>query len=329
MTLVTAISPESLFSISIFGRILVQRNHALCCVQLYNCSSTETRQPKVSKFFSSKQPCSPERAKIITELVAKVIVGDLHPIAMVDGTNFQNLIKFLEPGYVVPSRPQITKVIEQQHESLQTRIKSELISVEFVCLTTDAWTSTAMEAYLGVTAHYMKGWELKNCALAVKPLEDRHTGKNVAEWLESVWNDFGIPPHRIVAIAHDNGSNIVNAIELLKFKYAWIQSIRCAGHTLQLCLSEINKDQQISSAINSVRKAVKFFKHSELASTALAKKQEQMGIPVKSLIHDVPTRWNSTQQMIDRILEQRWAVMAVFQDLKKPIGICPSEWDLL
>jgi zinc finger BED domain-containing protein 1 (E3 SUMO-protein ligase ZBED1) len=132
-----------------------------------------------------------------------------------------------------------------------------------------------------------------------------------------VWDDFGIPPHRIVAVAHDNGSNIVNAMELLRFKYAWIQSIRCAGHTIQLCLSEVNKDQQITSAINSVHKTVKFFKHSELATTALTKKQEQMGIPEKSVIHDIPTRWNSTQQMIERILEQCWAAMAVHQELKK------------
>lgn len=109
-------------------------------------------QPTVSSFFSARQTCTPERSKIITEMIAKVVVGDLHPIAMVDGTHFQNLVRFLEPGYVMPSRPQITKVIEQQHATLKERIKSEFTEIEFVCLTTDAWTSTATEAYLGVTA---------------------------------------------------------------------------------------------------------------------------------------------------------------------------------
>ena len=57
-------------------------------------------------------------------------------------------------------------------------------------------------------------------------------------------------------------------------------------------MSVRNKQRpQITSAISAVRKTVKFFKHSELATTALTKKQEQMGIPVKSLIHDVATRW--------------------------------------
>ena len=123
-------------------------------------------------------------------MVAKVIVGDLHPIAMVDGNYFQDLIYFLEPGYVMPSRPHITKVIELQAEVVKKRMTLELTKAGFVCRTTDAWTSTAVEAYLGVTAHYMrhKFWELKSCALAVKPVEERHTGKNIAEWLESVWS---------------------------------------------------------------------------------------------------------------------------------------------
>ena len=52
--------------------------------------------------------CPPARANRITTLIAEFVARDLRPISTVDGKGFQQLLRFVEPGYKVPSRPYLT-----------------------------------------------------------------------------------------------------------------------------------------------------------------------------------------------------------------------------
>ncbi|KAK9973179.1 hypothetical protein ABG768_023922, partial [Culter alburnus] len=92
----------------------------------------------------------------------------------------------------------------------------------FIALTTDIWTSLATEAYLGVTCHFItEDWKMKSITLATMPLDERHTGVNIATWLEEVVTKFNISVDNIKAVVHDNGSNVVAALKLLAEKHNW------------------------------------------------------------------------------------------------------------
>ncbi len=43
------------------------------------------------------------RAVEITRRIADMVARDLRPISIVEGDGFRNLLKFIEPGYRVPS----------------------------------------------------------------------------------------------------------------------------------------------------------------------------------------------------------------------------------
>jgi len=167
------------------------------------------KQAKLTSFCTAKQPCSSARAAIITDLVTKMIVGNMFPISTADRKNFKNLLNYLEPSYILPSRPTFTRRIENLFQSVRENVKTELSAESFICLTVDIWTDASVDAYLGITAHYLKGLEMKSCALAVKLLEQRHTGTNIAQWIEDMWDDMGILLRQIVAMVHDNGENVV------------------------------------------------------------------------------------------------------------------------
>jgi len=96
-------------------------------------------------------------------------------------------------------------------------------------------------------------------------------------------------------VVHANGTNVDGKDSTKKF--AWITLVRCVGHTLQLRLSELNKNPRIFATVSGIQQVVKHFKHREVAMTTLEKKQKKLGVPVHNLIHDVTTRWNSIYEM--------------------------------
>ncbi|RXM35974.1 Protein canopy-1, partial [Acipenser ruthenus] len=83
--------------------------------------------------------------------IMRVIVKDLRPISLVEGTAFNDLIQFLEPSYQVPSRKYFTQLIEKKYSATADVIKRELATAFSIALTTDIWTIIATEAYLSVT----------------------------------------------------------------------------------------------------------------------------------------------------------------------------------
>lgn len=216
------------------------------------------------------------------------------------------------------------------------KVKETLKTVKgSLTLTADVWTSRATEAYLGVSCHFLsEDWQMKSFNLATMPLQERHTGANITTWMEEVVEKFDISPAKIKAVVHDSGSNMVAAMRMLEEKHGWA-SIRCAGHTLQLIVNTALKESTISRALGAARQLVEHFKRSELASTKLKMKQEQMHVTKNTLIQDVSTRWNSTFHMVERLLEQRWPVTATLSDPevtprgKHYFDLKPEQWALL
>ncbi|MGH0153730.1 UNVERIFIED_CONTAM: hypothetical protein FKN15_025552 [Acipenser sinensis] len=158
-------------------------------------------------------------------------------------------------------------------------IKAELKTAEKFALTSDIWTSLAIEAYMSVTAHFItKDWQFKTINLATNPLAERHTGENIVTWIEEVLNKFEL-----------EAPLMNNALKVTT----------------------------IDRVVGAARCLVDHFHRSEAASSALKNKRQQMSVPQHSLKQDVSTRWNSTLHMVTRLLEQRWPVTAVLSDSSK------------
>lgn len=292
-------------------------------------------QRRVDEFLLRKGQYTPQTTGIMTQSILNMFIRGMRPLSMVEDEGFIEMIQTLAPGYHLPSRKHFTKLMEEKYEDVVQHVKDSLKTCSKLALTTDAWTSVATEAYLGITCHFLTSdWELKSYCLTTKPLTERHTGQNIATWIEETVENFEISPQKIIAIVHDNGSNVVLAARILEEKHGWT-SIRCAGHTLQLVVNNALKQPQISKAVGAARCLVEHFKKSELASTALKNKQNQMGAPEHKLVQDVSTRWNSTYYMVSRLLEQRWPITATLSDpsitqrAKQSLDLKPDQWIIL
>ena len=130
--------------------------------------------------------------------------------------------------------------------------------------------------------------------------------------MKEVGERWGITD-KVIIVSHDQGSNMEAAMEVLTEDCNW-QSLPCCAHRLQLCLLAGFKVNAIDKLIAAVKKIVSHFHHSVVATEALKNKQQQMNITSKKLINSCPTRWNSTYEMLQRVLKLRWPITAVLSD---------------
>ena len=294
------------------------RDHLTSKHALFYCPETKKTESKKNTLDGFIRPakCSDARMKNITDRVTQMIVQDLRPIRMVECDGFRNLMSYLEPGYVLPSRKQFTADINLKHARCKEVLKERLNlknEAPFISLTTDIWTSLAMESYLTVTAHYIdNSWELQAFVLETLPFPERHTGVNIADKLKGLVERWDIM-ESVMMVSHDQGSNMKAAMEILHEECNW-KSLHCAAHCLQLCILAGFRINSIDKLLSATKKIVTHFHHSVVALEALKRKQAQMSMSGKKLVTSCVTRWNSTYEMLDRLLKLRWPITAVLSD---------------
>ncbi|XP_065650313.1 zinc finger BED domain-containing protein 4-like [Hydra vulgaris] len=121
-----------------------------------------------------------------------------------------------------------------------------------------------------------------------------HTGKNISEYLHKGLLSFEFPHTKIYIVLRDNAANMVAGVRDSGFK-------RLATH----------------------------FHHSPTAAEKLEAIQEQLGTNKHRLIQDVTTRWNSSYNMIERMLDQRVPLATYTADHATQSTLNSFQWGLL
>ena len=167
-----------------------------------------------------------------------MVAIDARPAAIVKGTGFKRLVNYLEPGYKVPSAVHIASCLHGRYSQVKDVVMKRLQSVSYNVLTSDIWTSLATQSYISATAHFITSeWEISSCVLQTLHFPDSHSGVHISEkWME-ICSNFSISNDKVVAIVHDQGSNMQASFRMLRDKLEWA-SVNCTAHTLQLCVNE-------------------------------------------------------------------------------------------
>ena len=252
-----------------------------------SCSKQGTMDSFVTRV--EKLPYNSERAKNLTKSICEMMARDIRPISMVDDVGFLKLMNKAEPRYIVPCRSTIARHIDDLYISNKRAVRGILADVDFMCCTTDMWTSRSGAGYLSLTCHFITAnFEICYKNLQTHHFPGSHDFRNICAALSSSAMDWCIDiDKQVVAFTTDSGSNIVKALDDMH-----ILRLACAGHTLNLAVQKALKVSQVVSAIGRCRKLVAHFHRSRLGNEELIKKQSMFpDVPSHKLIQVCKLQW--------------------------------------
>ena len=155
-----------------------------------------------------------DRYKLITKKLAIFIGSTNAAYNMVENLEFKDFLHAMDSRYTVPGRAAIGKEIEKVVIELKANIGSFLQESKKISICADIWSKKGMtSSYLGVTGHFFsrKDHRRHSATLAVRRMPQQHTGENIRELVESILDEWEIPPSKISATLTDNGSNMIAA----------------------------------------------------------------------------------------------------------------------
>ena len=120
-------------------------------------------------------------------------------------------VKTLEPRYLIPSRQHFSQVVMPKlYQEVRAHVVEVCRRADTVSITTDGWTSRAMQSYITITAHVINAeWELAGFVLQTRPLLESHTGANIAEVLKEAVAEWQLERQQQgIAVVTDNARNM-------------------------------------------------------------------------------------------------------------------------
>lgn len=170
--------------------------------------------------------------------------------------------------------------------------------------TFDGWSSRAIYHYLSLTIHYITvDFLLQNFSLGVIYFPESCTAVNLREHLKKqieVWIPADLELEITIYINTDNEPTMVC---MAKISPEWIR-IPCFNHTLQLSITHCYLEVDFDDLLKKCRKIIGFFNRSNLGHEALERAQKQLN-PAQEpvdVVQDVPSRWNSTYDAMERLV---------------------------
>ncbi|XP_055858421.1 E3 SUMO-protein ligase ZBED1 [Episyrphus balteatus] len=166
-------------------------------------------------------------------------------------------------------------------------------------------------AFCPTTVQYIdKNWKTCTHTLSTALIEERPSAENIALILQMVHDDWDIS-NKANFIVHDNANVMKAAVRLLKEG----DDVNCSAHTLQLCVKDAFKNVEDYEIVAiKCRRIISHFHQSNVATSALNKKQLQLGLKEERLVQSCTTRWDSIYFMCDTLHRNRSAVIAVLSD---------------
>ncbi|NXT78833.1 ZBED4 protein, partial [Zapornia atra] len=304
-------------------------NHMPLSTELLGSSNFDETNDK----FCDSHPV----AKKITSLVAEMIALDLQPYSFVDNIGFNRLLEYLQPQYSLPSSSYFSRTaIPDMYDNVKQIIISHLKEAEsgVIHFTSGIWMSNQTREYLTLTAHWVTfessfrpQCEDYHCSalLNVSQIDCDYNGISIQKQLEYWWETW------ITSIGLQIGITVTDNQSIEKtLNEGDHSSVQCFSHTVNVIVNEAIKSQRmVQNLLSIARKICERVHRSAKAKEKLAELQKEYELPQHQLIQDVPSKWNTSFHMLERLIEQKRAIDEMSIECSFRELISCDQWEVM
>uniref|UniRef100_A0A8B9FQ94 Zinc finger BED-type containing 4 n=1 Tax=Amazona collaria TaxID=241587 RepID=A0A8B9FQ94_9PSIT len=304
-------------------------NHMPLSTELLGSSNFDETSDK----FCDSHPV----AKKITSLVAEMIALDLQPYSFVDNVGFNRLLEYLQPQYSLPSPSYFSRTaIPDMFDNVKQIIISHLKEAEsgVIHFTSGIWMSNQTREYLTLTAHWVTfessfrpQCEDYHCSalLNVSQIDCDYNGISIQKQLEYWWETW------ITSVGLQIGITVTDNQSIEKtLNEGDHSSVQCFSHTVNVIVNEAIKSQRmVQNLLSIARKICERVHRSAKAKEKLAELQKEYELPQHQLIQDVPSKWNTSFHMLERLIEQKRAIDEMSIECSFRELISCDQWEVM
>ncbi|XP_052635392.1 zinc finger BED domain-containing protein 4-like [Harpia harpyja] len=278
--------------------------------------------------------CLEPRTDVILELVLEMIFRDLHPLSVVKDKGFGLLIGYLEPNFTLPSPMQLSSMLWHRYNVVKQHLERYLQTAQAIVVCVKFWVSQLNQTYLTVTANFIDGeWRRVRCVMKTRQAhKDKAEEGDLGEKLSAILSEFGLSSKSVFCVMHDSPQSTAANSQQLKNTYGW-SSLCCAARTLHLCIKAGLEVEQVQEALSTARGIVRYFQQDTKATCSLNSKLEAINKTKLKLVMDVGSRWITTIEMCESLLDLKWAIMSVLEEHPKGTAavqnLADHQWKLL
>ena len=251
----------------------------------------ETTQ--IGDYFKSKTkvikyPSNHPKQKKLVQTLTEWVVKNKRPLRIVEDPKLVESFEVADERLKVPSRKKMKIEIEKMYKHKKAELIEELKEVEWGTETNDAGSSSGARSFIDVNFHWVtKDFYPKKKILKVMEMKESKDASNYRRKTDEAEDEFGVK-EKVFNTTTDNEATMRKA-------YNDEERNGCYAHIASKSHKKALENQETLKKVRlKLRKISKKANKSSKFKIAMARKQKESGLKIKTLKQEVKTRFTST-----------------------------------
>lgn len=291
----------------------VARLSSSTCITIPDEPTPSTSKQNATASSSKDDVASSSTDKTVMA-ITKFIVEDLHTVSIVKESGFKRLMLTLQPDLILPTTDDIFNNILLLYGIERSNLLLLLPSIDAISIAIERWTSLSDNKYATIKANFINSeWQPQSYVLATVQLTDTNSLNLLNDKVLDVLKHWEIE-NKVVSTVYDWYRPPAEFLSPGQYS-ALGKQFCCFALKLQIAInSSFESIPEIKSIIDKCQNLVAYFLHNNNAEIYLHKYQDYLELACDQLIQVSADEINSTYLMLDRLLNQKLAVVSALRD---------------